>query len=163
MEFWCAILKRCFDADLDKETSHQPLGIVVSLDCLKNEKDGKRGYVSISSAINVLLKLSCDYDPSVSERACQELCWICETLEKFVLKISSATNDDNRSDWCMCAHCSQLITELLNRMTERKEKTIDDSVFKTDYDSNAVSLLDDVLLLDRSHDNNDEDNAIDCY
>lgn len=163
MEFWCAILKRCFDADLDKETSDQPLGIVVSLDCLKNEKDGKRGYVSISSAINVLLKLSCDYDPSVSERVCQELCWICETLEKFVLKINSATNDDNRSDWCMCAHCSQLITELLNRMTESKEKTRDDSVFKTDYDSNALSLLDDILLLDRSQDNNDEDNAIDCY
>lgn len=163
MEFWCAILKRCFDADLDKETSNQPLGIVVSLDCLKNEKDGKRGYVSISSAINVLLKLSCDYDPSVSERVCQELCWICETLEKFVLKINPATNDDNRSDWCMCAHCSQLITELLNRMTESKEKTIDDSVFKTDYDSNALSLLDDILLLDRSQDNSDEDNAIDCY
>lgn len=163
MEFCCAILKRCSDADLDKETSDQPLGIVVSLDCLKNEKDGKRGYVSISSAINVLLKLSCDYDPSVSERVCQELCWICEMLEKFVLKINSATNDDNRSDWCMCAHCSQLITELLNRMTESKEKTIDDSVFKTDYDSNALSLLDDILLLDRSHDNNDEDNAIDCY
>lgn len=162
VEFWCAILKRCFDADLEKATSNQSLGIVVSLECLKNGKDSKRRYVSISTAVNVLLKLSCDYDPSVSERVCQELCWICETLEEFVLKINSATND-NRSDWCMCAHCSRLITELVNRMTESKEKTRDDSVFKTDYDSNAVSLLDDILLLDRSQDDKDEDNAIDCY
>lgn len=48
-------------------------------------------------------------------------------------------------------------------MIERKEKIRDDFVFKTDYDLNVVFLLDDILLFDRSQDNNDEDNVIDCY
>lgn len=48
-------------------------------------------------------------------------------------------------------------------MIESKEKIIDDFVFKTDYDLNVLFLLDDILLFDRSQDNNDEDNVIDCY
>lgn len=48
-------------------------------------------------------------------------------------------------------------------MIESKEKIRDDFVFKTDYDLNVVFLLDDILLFDRSYDNNDEDNVIDCY
>lgn len=48
-------------------------------------------------------------------------------------------------------------------MIESKEKIRDDFVFKIDYDLNVVFLLDDILLFDRSQDNNDEDNVIDCY
>lgn len=163
VEFWCAILKRCFDADLEKESPNQSFGIVVSLECSKIGDYGKRGDMSISTAVNILLKLSCDYDPSVSEKVCQEFCWIYETLKRVVSKISSATNDENRGDLCTCAHCTQLIIELLNRINESKEKTRVDSTFKTDYDLNAVSLLDDILSLDCSQEDKDEDNAIDCY
>lgn len=48
-------------------------------------------------------------------------------------------------------------------MIEGKEKIRNDFVFKTDYDLNVLFLLDDILLFDRSYDNNDEDNVIDCY
>ena len=74
VDFWCVCLRRSLTGDLDTEHT------VVSTQCLKTQKERKSGLISVSTAVDVLLKLSGDYDPSVNERVYQELCWISEAL-----------------------------------------------------------------------------------
>ena len=156
VDFWCVVLKQSLTGDLDTEHT------VVSTQCLKTQKEKKSGLISVSTAVDVLLKLSGDYDPSVNERVYQELCWISETLHRLNVNQASSGTDDHCL--CSCSPCVQTITELSDRITENRDKVAaNGSRFKTDYDSNALSLLDDILSLDHSPEGEEEDNAIDCY
>ncbi|XP_061175336.1 BRCA1-associated ATM activator 1-like [Saccostrea echinata] len=158
VDFWCIILKNVFAADITTSSR-----TVVFSGCLKCGRGKKRDPSSVATAVDVLLKLSCDYDPSVSKKTHQELHWISEHLERLIVLENPLTNGhgDTGSFWCSC--CSSLVQEIYDKIKESKEKYDMESKFITEYDYNSLSLLDDILSLDKGQEEEDEENVIDCY
>ncbi|XP_062589713.1 BRCA1-associated ATM activator 1-like [Saccostrea cucullata] len=158
VDFWCMNLKSYFATDI--ATSKRS---VVFSRCLKCGQGLKKGPLSLATAVDVLLKLSCDYDPSVSKRAHQELKWIGEHLDGIIVCENPPINGhgDRGGIWGSC--CSSVVREIYVKIKEQKEKHDMGSKFITEYDCNSLSLLDDILSLDKGQEEEDEDNVIDCY
>lgn len=160
VNFWCMVLKMCFAADVDTRLSVSSLSLVTSPECLKFRNEDKIDQFSITTAVYVILNLFNDYDPSVGEKAYRELLWISEALEKQILEEKPPTNEKTVTFWHSCQCCRGMIEKLYEEVMEIMEPKKVGSKFSN---NSNLSLLDDILSLDRDHEAEDEDNVIDCY